>query len=79
MIILALATSAFRTGVAFTKGVLWISFISFLKSTLVEFSVFVGGVYYVLKRLVAFLMAVSIILLAFAQMFFIVYVDTDDL
>jgi len=74
---IGVSRNAFRTGVAFTKGVLWISFISFLKSTLVEFSVFVGGVYYVLKRLAAFLMAVSIILLAFAQMFFIVYVNTD--
>jgi hypothetical protein len=74
---LGISDEAFRTGLAFTKGVLWISFISFLKSTLVEFSVFVGGVYYVLKRLAAFLMAVSIILLAFAQMFFIVYTKTD--
>ena len=73
---LGVSNDAFRIGVAFTKGVLWISFISFLKSTLVEFSVFVGGVYYVLKRLAAFLMAVGVILLAFAQMFYIVYVNT---
>ena len=33
---------SFRTGVAFTKGILWIAFISFLKSTLVDFAVFVG-------------------------------------
>jgi hypothetical protein len=72
----AISNDAFRTGVAFTKGMLWINFIYFLKSTLVEFSVFVGGVYYVLQRLAAFLMAVGVILLAFAQMFYIVYVYT---
>jgi len=68
---------AFRIGVAFTKGVLWVKIIFFLKCTLVEFSVFVGGVWYVLKRLAAFLLAVTIILLAFAQMFYIVFVDTE--
>jgi hypothetical protein len=48
-----------------------------LKSTLVDFAVFVGGVFYVVQRLVAFLIAVGVILLAFAQMFYFVYVDTD--
>ena len=38
---------------------------------------YTGGVYYVLQRLAAFLMAVGVILLAFAQMFFIVYRKTD--
>lgn len=67
---------SFRSGVAFTKGVLWLAVIYFLKSTLVDFAVFVGGVFYVLQRLAAFLMAVAVILLAFAQMFFIVYTET---
>jgi hypothetical protein len=63
----------FRAGVAFTKGVLWMAVIYFLKSTQVDFAVFLGGVFYVVQRLVAFLLAVGVILLAFAQMFFIVY------
>eukprot|EP00545_Synedropsis_sp_CCMP1620_P004645 CAMPEP_0119005156 /NCGR_PEP_ID=MMETSP1176-20130426/1557_1 /TAXON_ID=265551 /ORGANISM="Synedropsis recta cf, Strain CCMP1620" /LENGTH=861 /DNA_ID=CAMNT_0006956929 /DNA_START=352 /DNA_END=2937 /DNA_ORIENTATION=+ len=67
----------FRSGCAFTKGVLWCAVIYFLKSTLVDFAVFVGGVYYVLQRLAAFLMAVGVILLAFAQMFYIVYTETE--
>jgi len=67
----------FRSGVAFTKGVLWLDVIYFLKSTLVDFAVFVGGVFYVLRRLTAFLSAVAVILLAFAQMFFIVYTETE--
>lgn len=73
----AVSDGSFRSGVAFTKGILWCAVIYFLKSTLVDFAVFVGGVFYVLKRLAAFLMAVGVILLAFAQMFFIVYTDTD--
>jgi hypothetical protein len=72
-----LGNSEFRSGVAFTKGVLWMAVISFLKSTLVDFAVFVGGVFYVVQRLVAFLLAVGVILLAFAQMFFIVYRQRD--
>ena len=72
-----ISDDSFRSGVAFTKGILWCAVIYFLKSTLVDFAVFVGGVFYVLKRLAAFLMAVGVILLAFAQMFFIVYTDTE--
>jgi hypothetical protein len=69
--------TTFRSGVAFTKGILWLAVINFLKSTLVDFAVFVGGVFYVVQRLAAFLMAVGVILLAFAQMFYFIYVDTD--
>ena len=59
---------SFRSGVAITKGILWMSVISFLKSTQVEFSVFVSGVFYVVQRLSAFLLALGVILLMFAQM-----------
>ena len=68
---------AFRTGTAITKGILWMSFISFLKSAQVEFSVFVSGVFYVVQRLAAFLLALIIILLMFAQMFYIVYAESE--
>ena len=50
--------------------------ISFLKSTQVEFSVFVSGVFYVVQRLAAFLLALLVILLMFAQMFYIVYAES---
>lgn len=73
---LGVSNETFRSGVAFTKGVLWCAVIYFLKSTLVDFAVFVGGVFYVLQRLAAFLLAVGVILLAFAQMFYIVYTET---
>ena len=71
-----ISNQAFRYGVAFTQGVLWCAVIYFLKSTLVDFAVFVGGVFYVVQRLAAFLLAVGLILLAFAQMFYIVNTDT---
>ncbi|KAL7544863.1 hypothetical protein ACHAWF_008231 [Thalassiosira exigua] len=69
--------NAFRSGTAITKGILWMSFISFLKSTQVEFSVFVSGVFYVVQRLTAFLLALCVILLMFAQMFYIIYAETE--
>jgi ankyrin repeat protein len=72
----ALGDEAFRSGAAVTQGLLWICVIMFFKKTLVDFAVFVGGVFYVVKRLAAFLIAVGVILLAFAQMFFFVYVKT---
>mmetsp|Transcript_45096 Transcript_45096/g.94562 ORF Transcript_45096/g.94562 Transcript_45096/m.94562 type:complete len:894 (+) Transcript_45096:64-2745(+) len=68
----------FRSGVALTKGILWISVIFFLKSTRVEFSVFVSGVNYVVQRLAAFLLAMGVILLMFAQMFYIVYAESEE-
>mmetsp|Transcript_23112 Transcript_23112/g.47061 ORF Transcript_23112/g.47061 Transcript_23112/m.47061 type:complete len:859 (-) Transcript_23112:40-2616(-) len=67
----------FRSGTAIAKGVLWASVISFLKSTQVEVSVFVSGVVYVVQRLAAFMMAMAVILLMFAQMFYTVYAETE--
>lgn len=71
-----ISKEVFRSGTALTKGILWMSVISFLKSTQVEFSVFVSGVFYVVQRLAAFLLALCVILLMFAQMFYIVYAET---
>jgi len=72
-----MSNSGFRSGAALTQGILWVAIIVYLKSTLVDFAVFVGGVFYVVQRLVAFLIAVGVILLAFAQMFYFVYLDTS--
>ncbi|KAL7579887.1 hypothetical protein ACA910_004894 [Epithemia clementina (nom. ined.)] len=72
-----LSNSSFRSGAAFTQGVLYVDVIVFLKSTYVDFAVFVNGVYYVVQRLLAFLIAVGVILLAFAQMFFFIFKNTD--
>lgn len=67
----------FRSGVAFTQGVLYLDVIVYLQSTYVDFAVFVGGVLHVVQRLSAFLTAVAVILLAFAQMFFFIYKRTE--
>jgi ankyrin repeat protein len=37
-----ISDTTFRTGVAFTQGTLWVAIIVYLKSTLVDFAVFVG-------------------------------------
>ena len=66
---------SFRTGTALTKGVLWTAVIFFLKSTQVDFAVFLNGVFYVVQRLVAFLLAILVILISFAQMFWLVYLE----
>ncbi|KAG7356140.1 ankyrin repeat domain protein [Nitzschia inconspicua] len=67
---------AFRAGAAVTKGVLWVAVIYFLKNTRVDFAVFLNGVFYVCKRLVAFLLAVLVILILFGQMFWVIYLET---
>lgn len=66
----------FRTGVAVTVGALWFSIINFLKSTMLEFSVFYETVLYVTKNLFIFIISLAVILISFAQMFFIVYRQT---
>lgn len=66
----------FRSGTAVCSGILYLLLLSFLKSTLIDFAVFVSGVFYVLRRLIAFLIALLIILVAFAQMFLVVFRGT---
>jgi len=68
---------SFRSGVAFTQGILYLDVIVYLQSTYVDFAVFVGGVLHVVQRLSAFLTAVAVILLAFAQMFYFIYANTE--
>lgn len=63
----------FRTGAALTVIILWLKVLSFLRNMLIEFAVFAGGVFYVVQRLVAFLISLGVILVAFAQMFLTVF------
>eukprot|EP00549_Striatella_unipunctata_P010752 CAMPEP_0118690736 /NCGR_PEP_ID=MMETSP0800-20121206/10283_1 /TAXON_ID=210618 ORGANISM="Striatella unipunctata, Strain CCMP2910" /NCGR_SAMPLE_ID=MMETSP0800 /ASSEMBLY_ACC=CAM_ASM_000638 /LENGTH=762 /DNA_ID=CAMNT_0006588423 /DNA_START=46 /DNA_END=2334 /DNA_ORIENTATION=- len=67
----------FRTGAALSLGLFWTNVLSFLKGMLIDFAVFVGGVFYVVQRLAAFLMALGVILVAFAQMFVTVFQQTS--
>mmetsp|Transcript_48503 Transcript_48503/g.58525 ORF Transcript_48503/g.58525 Transcript_48503/m.58525 type:complete len:819 (-) Transcript_48503:67-2523(-) len=66
-----------RTGIACSTAVFWMAFLSYLKSTLIDFAVFVGGVIYVVRRLGAFIVALVVILVAFAQMFLTVFQQTS--
>mmetsp|Transcript_7043 Transcript_7043/g.12336 ORF Transcript_7043/g.12336 Transcript_7043/m.12336 type:complete len:867 (+) Transcript_7043:91-2691(+) len=71
-------TDAYQTGAAISMAVFWIMVLIFLQSIIVGFAVFVGGVIYVVKRLAAFLVALVIILIAFAQIFFTLFRQSDD-
>jgi len=68
---------SFRVGAAVSATVLWVKLLSFLRNMLIDFAVFVGGVFYVLKRLAAFLTALGVILIAFAEMFHTTFQQTE--
>jgi len=68
----------FRTLTAFSTLILWMKVLFFLKSIFVDFAVFVGGVFYVVRRLVTFLISLLVILVMFAQMFFTVFQEKED-
>ncbi len=67
----------FRNGAALSFCILWLKFLSYLRKILIDFSVFTGGVFHVMKRLLAFLMCLTIILIAFSRMFFALFYETD--
>lgn len=58
---------SFRIGAAISVTALWVKLMAYLRNMLIDFAVFVGGVFYVVRRLVAFLTALMVILIAFAQ------------
>jgi hypothetical protein len=68
-----IADDQFRSGTAVSTIFIWLLVLSFLKSTLIDFAVFVNGLFYVVQRLVAFLLALVVILVGFAQMFVTVF------
>ena len=59
----------FQYGTCLTCALLYMALVLFLKNHFVGFAVFVGGLVYVVKRLLAFLVALVIILVAFSQIF----------
>ena len=67
----------FRSGAALTYIIIWFKFLAYLRNMLIDFAVFSGGVFYVVRRLAAFLMALIIILVAFSRMFFTLFRQTD--
>lgn len=69
---------AFRIGSALSVTVLWVKMLSYLRNVLIDFAVFVGGVFYVVNRLAAFLISLGIILVAFSQMFYTIYLQSNE-
>ena len=72
-----MAQDNFRTGTAISSVFLWTKLLAYLRNTYIDFAVFLGGLFYVVRRLVAFLVCLCIILVAFSQMFFTVYRSND--
>jgi hypothetical protein len=69
--------NAFRTGAAISFGFIWIKFLAYLRNILIAFAVFTGGVFNVMRRLVAFLICLMIILVAFSRMWFTLFYQTE--
>ena len=67
----------FRTGSAISVFVLYMKIFAYLRNTYVDFAVFLVGLLYVVKRLVAFLICLCVILIAFMQMWYTIYLETD--
>ncbi|GAX19398.1 hypothetical protein FisN_4Lh378 [Fistulifera solaris] len=66
----------FRVAAAVSASIMWLKLLSYLRNMMIDFAVFVGGVFYVVRRLVAFLTALIVILIAFAQMFHTTFQQT---
>jgi hypothetical protein len=67
----------FRAGAALSAVVLWMKLLAYLRNTYIDFAVLLGGLFYVVRRLVAFLLCLCITLIAFSQMFYTLYHQTE--
>lgn len=73
----SLSPTDFRTGASLSTMFLWTKFLSYLRNMMIDFAVFAGGVFHVIRRLAAFLVCLTIILIAFSRMFYTLYEDTE--
>jgi len=69
---------SFRHGTSITVFLLWLKITIFLKQTVQNFAVFWGALTYILQRLVVFVIAMVIFLIAFTQMFRTEKMYTED-
>mmetsp|Transcript_25844 Transcript_25844/g.38708 ORF Transcript_25844/g.38708 Transcript_25844/m.38708 type:complete len:849 (+) Transcript_25844:34-2580(+) len=67
---------SFRIGAALTVAALWAATVSYLKNTMLEFSLFFETVLYVTRKIFVYLIVLVVILVAFAEMFLIVFRKT---
>ena len=66
----------FRTGVVLTGALLWITGVSFLKSTMLDFAVFSKSVQDITRHLFIFMLSMLVIFVAFAEAFAIIFRKT---
>lgn len=57
---------------------IYLYLLSFLRSVFIEFAIFVNGFIHVMKRLVAFIVAMFLIIVCFMQVFFTLYQQSDQ-
>ena len=69
--------NTFRTLASVALLVVWAALLTFLKSTYLEFAVFIGGLSNVFSKFLPFLVSLFIILYAFADIFVMIYFDSE--
>lgn len=69
----------FQRRAALSVLILWVKLLAYARNTYIDFAVFLGGLFYVVRRLVAFLLCLCITLIAFSQMFFTIYRGNTEL
>lgn len=67
----------FVNGTAISAILVWSKLLGYLRNTYIDFAVFLGGLFYVVRRLTAFIICLFIILLMFSFMFFSLYYKTE--
>ena len=72
-----LDNNVFRYGAAISFVVLWTKFLAYLRNMMIEFAVFIGGVFHVMRRLAAFFVCLVFILVAFSRMWYTLYLESD--
>jgi len=68
---------SFRILAALTIFLMWVQFLSFLRSIFINISVFLKSFMYVLKKLASFMIAVIMILIMFAQAFHTLFLTSE--
>lgn len=68
----------FRILSVITTSLLFVILISYIRSFFLTFSVFINGVIYVVKSLRAFLIALCVFLIAFSEIFYFLFYDSEE-
>lgn len=71
------AADTFRTGTAISALVLWIRFLAYLRNILIAWTIFSHSLLYVVHAFAMFYVLLGIVLVAFSQIFYTLYLGTD--